>query len=275
MSSSHPYPLEPDAPFQIGERVFLVDDRRRTLPVTLKVGSVSSTHNGGILHDEVILQLPGLKVLSTKGRLFRVIRPTFAEAIEAMPRGAQVIYPKDLAQILMMADIRPGLRVLESGVGSGALSAALLNAGANVVGYEIREDFANRARNNVSSILGSAILEQYRIVMADIYEGVIDTNFDRVLLDLPEPWRVLPYLHESLRQGGLVVAYQTSVGQLGQFRAELEKQGFFLAQTKEVLVRDWYYSSMALRPDQRMVAHTGFLTVARKGFRPKETETEI
>ena len=263
----------PDAHFMIGERILAIDDRRRSYLIELRIGGALSTHRGSISHDEIVDQLPGVKVISSKGTQFRVIRPTVAEWIEAMPRGAQVIYPKDLAQILMMADIRPGVNVLESGVGSGALSTALLNAGAHVTGYEIREDFANRARNNVSAILGSGALEKYQIVMSDIYEGVSETGFDRVVLDLPEPWRVLPVIDDSLRIGGLIVAYQTSVGQLAQFRAGLEQNGFFLANTKEVLVRDWYYSSMALRPDQRMVAHTGFLTVARKGSRANNRDT--
>lgn len=265
--------ITPDAPFRAGERVLLVDDRRRTLMVELKVGTKSSTHNGSVAHDDIIDQLTGIKVLSTKGKMFRIMRPTLSESIEAMPRGAQVIYPKDLAQILMMGDIRPGHRVMESGVGSGALSMALLNMGAQVVGYEIREDFANRARNNVALNLGTEALSRYSVILADVYLGVGDELFDRVILDLPEPWRVLEHLHGKLRRGGILIAYQTSVGQLAQFRAELENQGFFLAQTKEVLVRDWYYSSMALRPDHRMVAHTGFLTMARIGAKPVRSES--
>ncbi|KJF15935.1 tRNA (adenine-N1)-methyltransferase [Acidithrix ferrooxidans] len=249
--------------FRDGERVLLIDERRRSQFIDLGQGKKSSTHHGSIVHDELIGQLPGFRLFSSKGKAFRAVRPTMAEAIAGMPRGAQVIYPKDLGQILMMADIGQGSRVLESGVGSGALSMALLNAGAIVTGYEIRQDFANRAWNNVQSYLGPSALSRYTVKIADAYTAIEDGPFDRVVLDLPEPWRVLEHLHGKLVPGGIVLAYQTSVGQLEQFRSSLNVNGFFLGETLEVFVREWYHSSSALRPDHRMVAHTGFLTKAR------------
>ncbi len=251
------------APFGAGERVLAFDERNRSQTLVLSAGTKTSTHYGAISHDDVIGAPPGSKIRSSKERTFVVVRPTLAEAIEAMPRGAQVIYPKDLGHILVAADIRPGQLVLESGVGSGALSMALLNAGTNVIGYELREDFANRARNNVGAYLGATALERYAVELRDIYEGVDGGPYDRVLLDLPEPWLVLDHLRGRLSTGGIVLAYQTSVGQLEQLRVRLRELGFVLPRTVEVLSRGWYHSVQALRPEHSMVAHTGFLTWAR------------
>ena len=178
-----------------------------------------------------------------------------------MPRGAQVIYPKDLAVILMEADIFPGARVLEAGVGSGALSMALLRAGASVVGYELREDFANRARNNVTESIGPGA--SFAVEVRDVYEGIDERDLDRVVLDLPEPWRVLPPASQALRSGGILAAYLPTINQTAELRQELGRHGFVLASTVEVLRRTWHVEGRSVRPDHRMVAHTGFVTTAR------------
>jgi len=180
-----------------------------------------------------------------------------------MPRGAQVIYPKDLAPICMLADIGPGDRVLESGVGSGALSMTMLRWGAEIVGYELREDFANRAVTNVRSFLGEDALSRYRVELRDCYEGIDETDVDRVVLDLPEPWRVVPHLAGALRPGGIFIAYTPSIVQAAQVRQSLGGSGWIMQRTLEVLHRTWHIEGAAVRPDHRMVAHTGFLTVAR------------
>ena len=181
-----------------------------------------------------------------------------------MPRGAQVIYPKDLGPICILADIGPGVRVFESGIGSGALSMTMLRYGAEIVGYEIREDFANRARKNVESFLGSAALDRYDIHIADSYEGIDPAHgpFDRVVLDIPEPWQVVPHAEGVLSAGGLLVAYTPSITQAAQVRESL-KGKWIDARTIEVLHRGWHIEGQAVRPDHRMVAHTGFLSVAR------------
>jgi tRNA (adenine57-N1/adenine58-N1)-methyltransferase len=180
-----------------------------------------------------------------------------------MPRGAQVIYPKDLGPILMLADLFPGARVLESGLGSGALSMAMLRAGADIVGYELREDFAERARANVSSFLGDEAMSRYRVELRDCYEGIDETDLDRVVLDLPEPWQVVPHAEKALHPGGILLAYTPSIVQVMQLRDALEHSAFDLAETVEVLNRTWHVEGQAVRPDHRMVAHTGFLTHAR------------
>jgi len=178
-----------------------------------------------------------------------------------MPRGAQVIYPKDLAAIVMQADIAPGVRVLEAGVGSGALSMAMLRAGADVLGYELREDFAARARANVEDLLGPDA--PYQVVVRDVYEGIDERGLDRVVLDLPEPWRVVPHAEVALRSGGILCSYLPTINQSSQLRHALDRSRFRMAVTLEVLHRTWHIEARSVRPDHRMVGHTGFLTTAR------------
>jgi tRNA (adenine57-N1/adenine58-N1)-methyltransferase len=179
-----------------------------------------------------------------------------------MPRGAQVIYPKDLGPICMLADIGPGVRVFESGIGSGALSMTMLRYGAHITGYELREDFANRAKKNVASFLGEEALNRYDVYIRDGYEGIDVEHgpFDRVVLDIPEPWQLIPHAEKVLRAGGIFLAYTPSITQASQVREALHGKWIDL-RTIEVLHRGWHIEGQAVRPDHRMVAHTGFLTV--------------
>lgn len=246
-----------------GDLVQLVDSKGRRYQGVLTSGKEFHFHSGIITHDELIGVPEGSTVNSSRRQSYTVVRPTLAEFVLKMPRGAQVIYPKDLGPILMLADIGPGMRVLESGVGSGALSMAMLRSGAEITGYEIREDFANRARGNVERFLGIEALDRYDVELRDCYEGIDATGLDRVVLDLPEPWQVVPHAASSLRSGGILLAYTPSVMQVSQLRETLTDHGFFAAETIEVLNRGWYVEGRAVRPDHRMVAHTGFLTHAR------------
>jgi tRNA (adenine57-N1/adenine58-N1)-methyltransferase len=179
-----------------------------------------------------------------------------------MPRGAQVIYPKDLAPMCMLGDIYPGARVFETGIGSGALSMTMLRWGAHITGIELREDFLNRAKSNVKSFLGEEALTRYDVSLGDSYEDVPEGEFDRVMLDLPEPWRVTATAEKILVPGGLLVAYTPQITQAVQVRETMGK-GWVDQRTIEVLHRSWHIEGMAVRPDHRMVAHTAFLTVAR------------
>lgn len=248
-----------------GDLVQFIDNKDRRYQATLAVGKQFHLHSGYVEHDDVIGAPEGSTVRTTRGQPLMVVRPTLSEFILKMPRGAQVIYPKDIGPILMLADVGPGMRVLESGVGSGALSMGMLRAGADIVGYELREDFAERARHNVERFLGSGVLDRYRVELRDCYDGIDERLVDRVVLDLPEPWRVVATASTALRPGGLLLSYTPSVTQVMQLRAALEDAPFFAAQTVEVLQRGWYVEGQAVRPDHRMVAHTGFLTVARSG----------
>jgi tRNA (adenine57-N1/adenine58-N1)-methyltransferase len=246
-----------------GDLVQLIDSKGRRYQGVLTAGNEFHFHSGIITHDELIGVPEGSTVNSSRRQSYTVVRPTLAEFVLKMPRGAQVIYPKDLGPILMLADIGPGMRVLESGVGSGALSMAMLRSGAEITGYEIREDFANRALANVERFLGTEALDRYDVELRDCYEGIDASGLDRVVLDLPEPWQVVPHAASSLRSGGILLAYTPSVMQVSQLRETLTDHGFFAAETIEVLNRGWYVEGQAVRPDHRMVAHTGFLTHAR------------
>jgi tRNA (adenine57-N1/adenine58-N1)-methyltransferase len=245
-----------------GERVLLIDAKDRRYLITLVTGAMFHTHAGIVAHDDIIGLDEGSTVVGTTGRSFLVLRPTLSDVILKMPRGAQVIYPKDLGAILIAADIAPGQRILEAGVGSGALSTAVLRAGASVVGYELRDDFAARARANVAATCGPDA--DYRVEIRDVTEGIDERDVDRILLDMPEPWRVLPHAATALRPGGILFAYLPTINQTAQLRGALDAAGFGLPETVEVLHRTWHVEARSVRPDHRMVAHTGFLTTARR-----------
>lgn len=252
------------ATLRVGERVVLIDSKKRRYLVVLEPGKEFHSHNGFVPHEEMIGQREGVVVRSTRGSEYRVLRPTLEDVVVEMPRGAQVIYPKDLATICMLADIGPGLRVFETGVGSGALSMTMLRYGAQITGYELREDFAKRAQTNVVEFLGEAALDRYDVQLRDSYAGIepIAEGFDRAVLDLPEPWQVVPHAENVLRPGAILLAYTPSITQAVQTREAL-KGKWIDARTIEVLHRGWHIDGMAVRPDHRMVAHTAFLTVAR------------
>lgn len=250
-------------PLKAGELVLLIDRKERRYLTTLKDGGEFHTHAGVVPHADLIDRFEGTRVRSGRGAEYLVLRPTLSDFILKMPRGAQVIYPKDLGPILMLADIFPGARVLESGVGSGALSMTMLRAGAHITGYELREDFAEKAMANVETFLGEEARSRYDIHIRDAYEGIDETNMDRVVLDLPEPWQVVPHAVQALRPGGIILAYTPSITQAMKFRDALTFHGFADIDTIEVLNRGWHIENRAVRPNHRMVAHTAFLTSAR------------
>ena len=246
-----------------GEQILLIDSKKRRYLIELKAGGEFHTHVGAVSHDDLIGLADGSSLKSNRGGVFSTVRPTMSDFVLKMPRGAQVIYPKDLGPILMLADLFPGAQVFESGVGSGALSMTMLRAGANITGYEIREDFAERAKKNVKDALGEKALDQYDVLIRDAYEGIEEKDFDRMVLDLPEPWNVVPHAKTALRSGGIILAYTPSILQAAKFKEALEENDFALIETMEVMNRTWHIEGQAVRPDHRMVAHTAFLTHAR------------
>jgi tRNA (adenine57-N1/adenine58-N1)-methyltransferase len=281
-------PAEPDTaseqlgrPFEEGERLLLIDRKGRQKLLRLKAGRSYQSHSGVIEHDALIGLNEGAEVSARTNDEARrnparylALRPTLSDLVFHMPRGAQVIYPKDLGAILLAADIFPGARVLESGVGSGALSMALLRAGADVTGYELREDFALTAKNNVEAARGgSSRWGSYAVELRDLYEG-IEGRYDRIVLDLPEPWRAVGHAAGALLPGGIFCSYLPSINQAAELRQALREGGFGLAETFEVLRRGWYIEGRAVRPELRMVGHTGFLTTARL-LGPKAAEFEL
>ena len=266
--------MSPEAPparsraLAAGERVLLVDRKDRRYLVTLHPGRSFQSHAGVIEHDSVIGRSEGEEVEAhqrdgrvTSSARYLVLRPTLADVVVGMPRGAQVIYPKDLGAIIIAADIFPGARVLEAGVGSGALSMAMLRAGAVITGYELRPDFAERARANVEAFLGPE--QPYSVLERDVYLGIETDGLDRVVLDLAEPWQVVTHAEKALAPGGIFLAYLPTINQTAELRGALERSAFAMAETFEILRRTWHIEGRSVRPDHRMVAHTGFITHAR------------
>jgi len=255
--------------FTAGETVIMIDSKERLYLVTLHPGGKYSYHGGTVNFDDIIGREEGLMLSSSHAHSLVVFRPSLAQYVLKMPRGAQVIYPKDLGAIVMAADIFPGAVVLEAGTGSGALTMTLLRAvgtDGRVISEEIREDFARRAAANIRRFMGDTPNLEIRI--RDIYAGIDVHDVDRIVLDLPEPWRIVDGIAEALRPGGYVVSYLPTVLQVKQLVDTLSHQGeFALVDTLEVLERYWHVADMSVRPEHRMVAHTGFLTVARKGAR--------
>ncbi|HEX2180475.1 MAG TPA: tRNA (adenine-N1)-methyltransferase [Actinomycetota bacterium] len=251
--------------FEPGDKALLTDRRGRRYLLTLRPGASFHFHRGIVQHDAILGQPDGIRVTSTGSESLTVFHPTYADYVLKMPRGAQVIYPKDVAIMLMQADIYPGARVLEAGIGSGATTIALLRSigpEGRVTAYEQREDFAERARANITEFLGKA--ENLEVRMGSIYEPIEPTEFDRAVLDLPEPWRALPQIEANLRPGGILVCFLPTILQVHRLTEELAAQPRWTATwTQETLTRSWHIEGQSVRPDHRMVAHTGFLTLAR------------
>lgn len=251
--------------FVAGERVLLLDAKDRRYLVTLKEGAQFHTHKGFLLHDDVIGGPAGTRVKTTAGAVFIAVRPSLTDFVLKMPRGAQVIYPKDIAQICMMADVFPGAEVLEAGTGSGALTLGLLRAigpTGRLVTVDRREEFHEKAKENIAAFSGGlpANIDMRVGDVAEIDPGPVD----RIILDLPEPWRIIATARTYLRPGGIFCSYVPSIVQVSQTcEALAEAGGFIEVSTTETLVRSWHVEGAAVRPDHRMVAHTGFITTAR------------
>lgn len=252
-----------------GDRIHLVDQKKRQYALTLKAGETYQFSGQKIAHDALIGRPDGSIVTLSGGKRMMALKPTFGDYVLKMPRGAQVLYPKDLAIIPMWADVYPGARVFEAGTGSGALTMALLRAvgpDGLVVTYELREDFARTAQTNIARVMNPVNLRTFR---KSAYEGIglLDDGipFDRVVLDLPEPWQVIPHAVNALRSGGIYLSFVPTIPQVMQTVEALERTTVFgMIETFETLLRTWSVQGRSVRPDHRMVAHSGFLTVARK-----------
>jgi len=253
--------------FQDGEQALLIDQRGRRHLFMLRKGDTFHSDRGWIHHDDIIGHPDGSWVRTSKGTRYVALRPTLAEYVLDMPRGAQVIYPKDLAMIMFWADVFPGARVLEAGMGSGALTLALLRAvgpDGRVVSYEQREDFARRALANIQIRMGEVTTLKVRLMAVE--EGLPDEEpVDRAVFDLPEPWRLVDPVARVLRPGGIFLSYVPTILQSHQISEALNRHpGYALVETFETLFRPWNIDGLSVRPFHRMVAHTGFLTIARR-----------
>ena len=253
-------------PFQTGDRVQLTDPKGRMHTITLEPGKVFHTHRGALPHDELIGAPDGCVVSSTGGTAYLALRPLLADYVLGMPRGAQVIYPKDAAQIIAMGDVFPGARVLEAGAGSGALSCWLLRAvgeRGELVSYELRPDFAAIAQRNVEAFFGGPH-PAWTLRTGDIAE-LREGGFDRVILDLLTPWELLDVVADALVPGGVFVGYVATTPQLSELVEGLRSRGGFTEpRAWETLVRDWHADGLAVRPDHRMIGHTAFLVTSRR-----------
>ena len=271
MTADLPTADETARPLAVGERVQLTDPKGRMHTITLEAGKEFHTHRGAIRHDDLIGRSEGIVVHSTAETPYLALRPLLTDYVLSMPRGAQVIYPKDAAQIISEGDIHPGARVLEAGAGSGALTCSLLRAvgpAGHVTSYEVRQDHADVAVGNVETFFGERPANwTLRIAdLADLGRGPdADAVFDRVILDMLAPWEPLPHVAARLRPGGVLVGYVATVPQLSRLVESLRAHGSFTEpQSWETLVRPWHVVGLAVRPDHRMIAHTAFLVTARR-----------
>jgi tRNA (adenine57-N1/adenine58-N1)-methyltransferase len=255
-------------PFAVGDRVQLTDAKGRHYTMLLSPGGEFHTHRGAIAHDEVIGLPEGSVVKSTNGDPFLVLRPLLVDYVMSMPRGAQLIYPKDAAQIVLEGDIFPGARVLEAGAGSGALTCSLLRAvgpDGRVISYEVRDDHAEHARRNVETFSGG-VPANWQLVLSDVVDtDLADGSVDRVVLDMLAPWEVLDTVARVLVAGGVLMVYLATVTQLSKtVEALRDQQCWTEPRSWETLQRGWNVVGLAVRPQHNMRGHTGFLVSARR-----------
>ncbi len=255
-------------PFAEGDRVQLTDAKGRHYTMILTPGAEFHTHRGIVAHDTVIGLPEGSVVKATGGDDFLVLRPLLIDYVMSMPRGAQVIYPKDAAQIVHEGDVFPGARVLEAGAGSGALTCSLLRAvgpGGEVISYEVRDDHAEHARRNVATFFGGEP-ENWRLLVADLADtDLADASVDRAVLDMLAPWDVLDAVSRVLVPGGVLIVYVATVTQLSKtVEALREQQCWTEPRSWETLQRGWNVVGLAVRPQHNMRGHTAFLIAARR-----------
>lgn len=258
-------------PFRVGDRVQLTDEKRRINTITLEAGGEFHTHQGMLSHDLIIGTSEGSVVENVEGVRYQMLRPLAKDFVLSMPRGAAVVYPKDAAQIIQFGDIFPGARVVEAGVGSGALSISLLRAVGDqgyLHSYERREEFADIARGNIATVFGGEH-PAWNLSIGDFQEKVLEIeepgSVDRVVLDMLSPWECLDAVATVLAPGGVWTNYVATVTQMSRVVEAIRASGQFTEpDCFETMVRGWHVDGLAVRPDHRMVAHTAFLITTRR-----------
>jgi tRNA (adenine57-N1/adenine58-N1)-methyltransferase len=257
--------------FAAGDRVQLTGPKNRLHTITLEPGRQFHTHRGMLAHDDLIGLPDGSVVEASNGDAYLALRPLLSDFVMSMPRGAAIVYPKDAAQILAIADVFPGATVVEAGVGSGALSLWLLRAigeRGRLLSFERREEFAEVARANVTAFLGETPAN-WSIGIGDLAEVLPDAvepgSVDRVVLDMLAPWECLDAVSDALAPGGVLICYVATATQLSRVAEAIRATGLYTEPSStETLVRGWHVEGLAVRPDHRMVAHTAFLIAARR-----------
>ena len=257
-------------PFDVGDRVQLTDAKGRRYTVVLAEGADFFTHKGGVSHDDLIGTAEGTIVTSSGGARYLALRPLLTDYVLSMPRGAQVIYPKDAAQIVHEGDVFPGARVLEAGAGSGALTCSLLRAvggAGDVISFEVREDHAAHALRNVETFHGGRP-DNWQLRIGDLAETDVEAlggPVDRVVLDMLSPWDCLDTVRDVTVPGGVVIGYVATTTQLSRLVEALREQKCWTEpRAWESVNRGWHVVGLAVRPDHRMQGHTAFLVTARR-----------
>lgn len=252
--------------FQEGDHALIIDRKDRRYLIYLERSAKFESHIGSFTHNDLIGQKEGIWITLSLGHRVLAVKPTMSDFTKSMPRIATVIYPKDIGAILVNADIFPDARVLEGGTGSGALTIALLRAvgvKGEVFSYDLRDDMIEKASLNINAAIPNP--SNLTIKRQDIYEGIDEEYIDRIVLDLPEPWRVVPHASRVLVPGGIFLSFIPTILQVHDLTLALRKQKtFHIIETIEVLLRSWAVSGRSVRPSHRMVGHTGFITTARK-----------
>lgn len=253
--------------FAAGDRIQLTDPKGKLYSFTITPGKEWHTHKGWIVHDELIGLPEGSVVSTTAGLRFTAFKPLLADYVLTMPRGATIVYPKDAAMIVGLADVYPGARVLEAGVGSGALTISLLRAvgpSGKVNSIERRADFAENAHSNVSNYFGEKPAN-WSLSVGDLQDQGFESEYDRVILDMLAPWECVDLAARALRPGGVFLAYVATTTQLSVIAEALKDDGRFTEpESSETIVRGWHHEGLAVRPQQRMIGHTGFLIQSRR-----------
>ena len=247
-----------------GEPALIVDRKGRRYLVTLACEEVFHSHLGRLAHDQLICESVGGWYRTDKGHTVLAVRPTLGDFVREMPRGPQIIYPKDLGNIINLADVFPGATVVEGGLGSGSLTSALLRAvgrQGRIVTYEINESVVPKAMANIKKFNSDP--SNLNVTIADIYQGISERDVDRVVLDVPEPWQAVSTVGDALVMGGILLSFLPTILQVHQLIMELERDTRFqLVEMVETLLRPWHVTQRSVRPAHRMVAHSGFLTTA-------------
>ena len=253
--------------FAAGDRIQLTDPKGKLYSFTITPGKEWHTHKGWIVHDELIGLPEGSVVSTTAGLKFTAFIPLLSDYVLSMPRGATIVYPKDAAMIIGVADVYPGAHVLEAGVGSGALSLSILRAvgpEGTLDSFERRDDFAEIARTNVENYFGS-LPNNWSLTVESVQDIANDKIYDRVILDMLAPWECVEMAARVLRPGGVFLAYVATTTQLSATAEALKSDGHFTEpESSETIVRGWHHEGLAVRPQQRMIGHTGFLIQSRR-----------
>ena len=256
-----------DGFFSAGDRIQLTDPKGKMYTFTITPGKEWHTHKGWIVHNELIGLPEGSVVSTSAGLQFTAFKPLLGDFVLSMPRGATIVYPKDAAMIIGVADVFPGAKVIEAGVGSAALSISLLRAigpTGELTSFERREDFADIARENVRTYFGT-VPTNWNLNIGSVQESSTDKKYDRVILDMLAPWECISFAAEVLRPGGVFLAYVATTTQLSMTAEAIKEDGHFTEPlSSETIVRDWHHEGLAVRPMQRMIGHTGFLIVTRR-----------